>query len=198
MEEESNEFLCEVFLRLYRPGHCPFPGTVVRHMVYRGKQLRTILCGEHVGVFEGWETSPIQVYRERHELVPDDVILGVRIWPSPDITCFEESASNSETRTELNMWTAMHRAVKSHACWRYWLGHYAAYPVPVNRGPLQDSYGNWQRAKDHAEGMYRTYAREDHGQEYAELPEGFLHSIACKAAENLRSRKVSQGSVSHG
>jgi hypothetical protein len=185
----TGDFLCEVFLSLDKPGNCPFPGSVVRHKVYRGERLRTVLCGEHSKLFEGWARTPLQDYRKRYGLIPDQAIYGGRVSPVPDIACFVDSAKNAETYMERNMWISMHRAARAHADWRHWLGHYAAYPLPVNRPELQDVEGRWKRAKEHAEGMYRVYAREDHDQEDAVLPDYFLHSIACKAAEILRSRK---------
>jgi hypothetical protein len=189
MHNTNGEFLCEVYLTKDKPGHCPFPGTVVRHTVYQGKRLRTVLCGEHSGVFEGWETLPLDEYRRTYGLIPDAPIIGERIAPVPEITCFVESAKNAETSTERNMWISMHRAARALADFRYWAGHFAAFPLDVNMRQYRDTRTQWEHAKEHAEGMHAIYAREDHGQERPELPDYFLHSITCKAAEIVRSRK---------
>ncbi|MEU9707975.1 hypothetical protein AB0E21_05065 [Streptomyces sp. NPDC047967] len=188
MPTQADDFLCEVFMDKYSPGHCPFPGSVVRHRGYRGIRLRMVLCGGHAGLFKGWEVKPLEEYRQAHGLIADAGVIGKRQIPAPYFTNFVESARNAETTTERNMWIAMHRAARTFAEFMYWQGHYAKYPLDLNRQTRDGARGHWDDAKEHAEGMYATYTREDHDKEERELPDYFLHSIQCLAAELLIHR----------
>ncbi|XMN06973.1 hypothetical protein ACK8N7_13430 [Streptomyces griseobrunneus] len=186
--QQTGDFLCEVFMRKESPGHCPFPGSVVRHTGYQGKRLRMILCGGHAGLFKDWEVKPIEEYRQAHGLTPDAAIIGKRILPNPYFTNFVESAANAETMTERNMWIAMHRAARTFAEFMYWQGHYAKYPLDLNAQTRDGARSGWDTAQERAVGMYAVYTREDHGKEETELPDYFLHSIGCLAAELLSRR----------
>ncbi|MFI1528612.1 hypothetical protein [Streptomyces griseus] len=186
--QQADGFLCEVFMHKERPGHCPFPGSVVRHTGYRGTRLRMILCGGHAELFEGWDVKPIEEYRQSYGLIPDVGVIGKRIVPDPYFTSFVESAKNAETTTERNMWIAMHRAARVFAEFMYWQGHYAKYPLDLNAQTRDGARSHWEAGKRHAEGMYAIYTREDHGKEETEVPDYFWHSIGCLAAELLSHR----------
>ncbi|MFD8886407.1 hypothetical protein ACFV0H_28385 [Streptomyces erythrochromogenes] len=170
--------------------HCPFPGSLVRHTMYRGRLIRVVLCGHHTGVFADWDALPLRNYRRTHGLLPDEPIIGDRVFPKPEITCFQDSAKNAMTTAERAMWVSMQVAAGALAGFRYWSGVAAAYPTERHAFKFREKRTAWEVAKDHAEAMYATYVREDH-EDHADLrvPDYFWHSVTCKAAEILRSRK---------
>ncbi|MFD7605131.1 hypothetical protein ACFWAN_32410 [Streptomyces mirabilis] len=184
----KGEFLCEVY-RNAETGHCPFPGAVVRSKPYQGELLRMVLCGEHAGVMDGWETSRIEEFRARFGLLPDVAVYGERITPPLDLPPIRDAALKAGTITERNMWIALHRVVRPLAELHYWRGHFARYPLALNARPRADAYGQWKRAQELAEGMYAVYLREVHGQQEASLPGELLRLIEREAVEYLKSKK---------
>ncbi|WP_416972519.1 hypothetical protein [Streptomyces sp. 4F14] len=184
----KGEFLCEVY-RVREGSHCPYPGVVVRTEIPKAVRVRTILCGEHSGLWKGWESIRIEEYRTQYGLIPDEPIIGERGTPSLDLPTLREGALKAVTATERNMWIALSRVVRPLAELQYWRGHFARYPLDLNARPRMDAYSEWTRALEHAEGMYAIYMREDHGQENATLPNDLLRIIEREAVEMLRERK---------
>ncbi|MFF8367832.1 hypothetical protein ACF05W_03210 [Streptomyces lydicus] len=184
----KGEFLCEVY-RSEEKGHCPFPGAVVRSTLYKGVRLRTILCGEHSGVFRGWDMFPLEGFRETYGLVPDAPIIGERIVTPLNLPTIREAVVNAGTTTERNMWIALSRAIRPLADLHYWWGHFARYPVDVNAMQWRSARQHWEQCKEHAQGMYAVFAREEHGQENATLPIDLLRLVERAAVEDLKSRK---------
>ncbi|WAB08863.1 hypothetical protein SEA_SUCCESS_84 [Streptomyces phage Success] len=182
------EFLCEIY-RNNETGHCPYPGVVVRTTVYKGERLRTIVCGEHSRVLKGWESVRLEEYRTEYGLFPNDPIIGGRITPPLDLPPIREAALKAATVTERNMWIALNRVVRPLAELAYWRGHFARYPLDLNKRPCIDAHGQWKHAQEHAAGMYEVYMRENHGQENATLPNELLRLIEREAVEYLKSKK---------
>ncbi|MGW1673310.1 hypothetical protein [Streptomyces sp. NPDC002324] len=184
----KGEFLCEVW-RNKETGHCPFPGAVVRSKDYRGELLRMVLCGEHSGVMDGWETHRIEEFRARFGLLPNVAVYGERAVPPLDHPTIREAVLKAGTIMERNMWIALNRVVRSLAEFRYWWGHFAKYPIEQNMVEWRSRRLAWQQAQEQAQGMYEVYMREDHGQENATLPNDLLRLIEREAVEYLKNKK---------
>jgi hypothetical protein len=184
------EFLCEVF-RSDERGHCPYPGAVVRTTEYKGKRLSMVACGEHSGVLKGWDTMRLWEYRKAHGLLPDSQIIGDRITPTVDNPPTAECVRDAFVISERNAWIAVNRAVRPLAKYRYWWGHLARFPDPVNVTQFRDARTQWQHAYDHAKGMWAVYMREAMGygpEEEVEFPTELDLLIEREAAEELKAR----------
>lgn len=184
----KGEFLCEVW-RNKETGHCPFPGAVVRTLMYRGERLRMVLCGEHSHVMKGWETLDLEEYRREFGLMPDVAVYGERVSPPLDLPSIREAVLKAGTIMERNMWIALNRVVRPLAELQRWRAHYARYPLDLNKRPCIEAHGQWKRALEQAEGMYRVYMREDHGHGNAKLPNDLRRLIEREAVEHLKSKK---------
>ncbi|WP_406305759.1 hypothetical protein OHA61_30620 [Streptomyces sp. NBC_00885] len=182
------EFLCEIY-RNKEGGHCPYPGVIVRTILYKGERLRTVLCGEHAHVLNNWESFRLEDYRARYGVIPNDPIIGGRITPPLDLPSIREAVMKAATITERNMWIALNRVVGPLAELHYWRGHFARYSLDLNKRSCIDARGQWKRAQEHAQGMYAVYMREDHGQEDATLTNELLRLIEREAVEYLKSKK---------
>ncbi|MEV5913389.1 hypothetical protein AB0M00_31415 [Streptomyces chartreusis] len=184
----KGKFLCEVW-RNKETGHCPYPGVVVRTLLYRGEQLRMVLCGEHSHVMKGWETLRLEDYRSKYGLIPNVGIYGGRITPPLDLPPIREAVLNAPTITERNMWIALNRVVRPLAEMHYWWGHFARFPLDVNERSYRDARGQWNRVQEQAAGMYAVYMREEHGKRNATLPNELLRLIEREAVAYLKGKK---------